>query len=428
MKKLTISRSNELWERAIKVIPSGTQTLSKGPDQFIRGVSPKYLVKGKGCHVWDIDGNEFIDYPMALGPILLGYDYPAVTKAAIKQIHMGTAFTLMHPVEVELAELLTEVIPCAEMVRFGKNGVDATSAAIRCARAYTGKDHIAYCGYHGYQDWYCAIHVRNKGVPVILRDFMHEFKYNDISSLERLFNENHGKIGAVIMEQPGTEPQNNFLQKVKDVAHKNNAVFIMDEIVTGFRYSLGGAQELYKVVPDLAAFGKGMANGFPLSAVVGKKEIMKTFDEIFFSTTYGGETVSIAASIATIKTMRKKDVVGHIWKQGKKLRNGLCKIIEGLKIDLKISGNPPRSGFEFQEQKGISASQIKSLFLQETIKRGVLFGGPVFITFSHKDKDIQKTLDASHNALNVVKKALDENNIAKYMEGEFIGDIFRKRD
>jgi glutamate-1-semialdehyde aminotransferase len=230
------------------------------------------------------------------------------------------------------------------------------------------------------------------------------------------------------MEQPGQEPQDNFLQKVIDLAHANGAVFILDEIVTGFRYALGGAQEYYKIKPDLACFGKGMANGLPLSAVVGKKEIMKEFEEVFFSTTYGGETLSLAAAIATINEIRNKNVISHIWEIGKILRAGLQKAADELGVNLEVTGNPPRSGLLFKDKVGEESLELRSLFLQETVKRGILFGGPIFISYSHTKEDIQKTLDASYEALRIVKKAIDEENVGKYLEGKVIKTVFRPRN
>lgn len=419
--------SNHWWERAQKVIPSGTQTLSKGPDQFVNGVAPKYLLRGKGSHVWDVDGNEYIDYPMALGPIILGYDYPDVNEAIISQLKQGTTFTLMHPLEVELAELLVDVVPSAEMVRFGKNGADATSAAIRISRAYTGRDKIAYCGYHGYQDWYAVATSRNKGIPNIFKEFIFSFEYNKIETLEKIFQEHNNEIGAVIMEQPGTEPEDHFLQKVKDIAHKNGAIFVLDEIVTGFRYALGGAQEYYDVTPDLACFGKGMANGMPISAVVGRKEIMSEFNDVFFSTTYGGETLSIAAAIATINEVRSKDVIEYLWRMGLKWKDSFNKLAKKVGVNAYVGGAGPRTHFVFRDSEGKESLEMKSLFLQETVKRGILFGGPIFMTFSHTDQDIERTLEASKTALEILEKATRERDIKKYMEGEMIGEVFRQR-
>lgn len=426
-KERDLSQSEYLWKRAIEIIPRGTQTLSKGPDQFVDGVAPKYLDRGEGCHVWDVDGNEYIDYPMALGPILLGYNYPSVIEAVTNQLRKGTTFTLMNPIEVELAELLVEIIPCAEMVRFGKNGADATMAAIRIARAYTGREHIAFCGYHGCHDWYAVTTSLNKGIPECNGKLIHAFEYNRLETLEQIFVEYPNRIATVIMEQPGEEPKDNFLQNIINIASKHGALFILDEICTGFRYSLGGAQEYYRIVPDLACFGKGMANGLSISAVVGKKEFMKELNDIFFSMTFAGETLSMAASVATIKEIREKGVIEYIWRQGEKLREGLQKVRDEIGINMEITGNPPRSGLVFRDSEGNESLDMKSLFLQETVKRGILFGGPIYISFSHTDADINRTLEASYEALKILKKAVDEGNIDKYMEGKKIGTVYRQR-
>ncbi len=424
---MNISKSEHLWKKAVEIIPRGTQTLSKGPDQFVDGVAPKYLDYGKGSHVWDTDGNEFIDYPMALGPILLGYGYPRVTEAVIRQLKKGTVFTLMHPLEVELAELLIETIPCAEMVRFGKNGADSTMAAVRIARAYTGRDHIAYCGYHGCHDWYAVTTSLNKGIPEFNSSLIHAFEYNKPGTLEKIFAEYPDQIAVVIMEQPGIEPEDNFLQKVIDAAHTNGALYVLDEICTGYRYSPGGAQEYYRIMPDLACFGKGMANGLPISAIVGKKEFMKELSNIFFSMTYSGETTAMAAAVATIKEIRDKNVIDYIWEKGGKLREGLRRIREETGVDMEIPGNPPRSGLVFRDFSGEVSMDMKSLFMQETVKRGILFGGPVYISFSHTDEDINRTLDVSYEALRILKKAVDEGDIDRYMEGKKVGSVYRVR-
>jgi len=425
-----LTKSKEYWTRAEQIIPAGTQTFSKGPTQFVQGVAPIYLQSGKGSHVFDVDGNEYIDYVMALGPITLGYSYPATNKAAIRQLEDGITFSLMHPLEVELSELLVELIPCAEMVRFGKNGSDVTSAAVRVSRAYTSRDKIACCGYHGWQDWYVGTTRMNRGVPESVKELTIPFEYNNIKSLDRIFTENKGEIAAVIMEPVTmTEPKDNFLQDVKELTHKNGAILIFDEIVTGFRLGLGGAQEYFGVTPDLATFGKGMANGMPLSAIVGKKEIMKEFGEVFFSFTFGGEAVSLAAAIATIGEIREKDAIGHFWRQGGKLKDGYNKLSKsfGLTDYTQCIGLPAYSALYFRDAKGDDSLEMKSLFQQEVIKRGILTIGVHLICLSHSDEDVAKTLAAYEDALKILRQAIDEGDIEKYLEGKKIQPVLRKR-
>ena len=425
----SLAKSNEYLERAKKIIPSCTQTFSKGPTQFVQGVAPIYLERGEGSHVFDVDGNEYIDYPLALGPITLGYNYQRVNEAIIKQLKDGITFSLMHPLEVELAELLVDIIPCAEMVRFGKNGSDATSAAVRAARAYTGRDIIACCGYHGWQDWYIGTTTRNKGVPKPVSDLTLTFEYNNINSLEEIFNRHPGEIAGVIMEPVGvTEPENNFLEQVKELTHKNGAVLIFDEIVTSFRIALGGAQEYYDVVPDLTACGKGMANGMPVSAVVGKREIMEIFDEIFFSFTFGGEALSLAASIATIREMKEKKVIEHMWRVGRKFQDGYNEIVRklGLDVNTQCVGLAPHTVITFNDDNGNESLEIKSLVQQELLKRGILFLGLQNFCYAHSDDDIQKTLKAVEESLSILKDALTDGNIQRFLKGVVVQPVFRR--
>jgi len=336
-KKRSIHQSQALLERAKAKIPCQTQCLSKGPTQFVQGVAPVYLQRGEGSHVWDVDGNEYIDFMSGLGPISLGYNYPATNEAIRSQLESGTTFSLMHPLEVEVAELLTEIIPCAEMVRFGKNGSDATSAAIRIARAYTGREHLAQWGYHGWHDWYAVTTSRCKGIPRRFAELIHPFAYNQIESLEKVFRQYPQEIAAVIMEPVGTSaPENNFLQKVRDLCDRYGALLIFDEVITGFRWALGGAQEFFQVIPDLACFGKSMANGMPLSAVVGRRDVMRASEEVFFSLTFGGECLSLAAAQATINEIREKDVIEHIWLQGRVLQEGLNQLSQEHGLGDKI--------------------------------------------------------------------------------------------
>lgn len=423
--KRRLEKSDALWARAQKLIPCGTQTLSKGPDQFVQGVSPKYIVRGKGSHVWDADGGEYIDYPMSLGAIILGHAYPAVNAAVSKQLRDGTLYTLMHPLEVEVAERLHETIPCAERVRFGKNGSDVTMAAVRVARAATGRDLVAYCGYHGWQDWFAVTTPRNKGIPQVFKDLIFPFTYNAPQSLADLLDSRPNRFAAVIMEVPAEEPANGFLQKVRALAHKHGALFILDEIVTGFRFAPGGAQQLYGVMPDLACFGKALGNGFPLSALVGKKEYMKELEQVFFSMTFGGDTMSLAAAAATLKTLKSEDVCAALWKKGRRLMDGFNALSAEIGSTVRLVGHPPRMGISCKDWDGEDSLDVKSLFLQETHKRGILFGGPVFPTFSHSDKDIARTLEASAEAMRIVKRAVEERNIDRYMEGKKLTVVFR---
>jgi glutamate-1-semialdehyde aminotransferase len=419
----SIAFSETLWKRALRVIPGGTQTLSKAPSQFVDGVSPKFLKRGSGSHVWDVDGNEYIDYPMALGPILLGYDYPAVTSAVIAQAREGTAFTLMHPLEVELAELIVELIPGAEQVRFAKNGADATSGAVRAARAITCREHVIATGYHGYHDWYIASTERDVGVPAANRALIHPVAFNDLGALEQALSAQ--ETAAVIMEIPAEDPHDGYLHDALELVHRNGALFILDEIVTGFRYAVGGAQERFGFVADLVCLGKGMSNGYPLAAVLGSARAMRAFEEIFFSTTFGGETLSLAAALATLETLRREPVIEHIWRRGAELRAGIERLAAEVSFGVELLGNPPRSALGFRDLDGQLSSALRGLFLQECHRRGVLFGGPIFTSYSHSEQDVARTLETIAAAFERMENASRAGDVLAQLDGNAPGGVFR---
>jgi glutamate-1-semialdehyde aminotransferase/spore coat polysaccharide biosynthesis protein SpsF (cytidylyltransferase family) len=425
----SIACSQELKKKADGLIPSCSQTFSKGPSQYVQGVAPVFLRGGEGSRVWDVDGNEYIDYPMALGSVILGHNYPAVTAAVRRQLEHGTNFSLPHPLEVEVAEKLVETIPCAEMVRFGKNGSDATSGAVRVARAYTGRDLIVCCGYHGWQDWYIGTTTRNLGVPKAIRELTLTFEYNKIESLKRVFDEHAGRVAAVVMEPVGIEaPRDGFLQAVQEIARRAGAVLIFDEVVTGFRLAPGGAQQYFGVIPDLACVGKAMANGFPISAVVGRREFMELFDEIFFSFTFGGEAISLAAAHATIDEIREKNALAHIWEQGQRLKDGYNVLAQafGVERNTQCVGLPPRTEAVFKDDSGAESPLLKSLFQQECLRRGILFSGGHNLCFSHSHDDVDRTLRAYRSAMEVLAEAIRHGDASAKLEGEPVKAVFRK--
>ncbi|MFC1631094.1 aminotransferase class III-fold pyridoxal phosphate-dependent enzyme [Candidatus Omnitrophota bacterium] len=424
-----LSQSLLLKQKALKLIPGCSQTLSKGPSQFVQGIAPVFLERGRGSHVWDVDGNKFIDYSMALGPIILGYNYPAVVAAVKKQLNSGTTFSLPHRLEVELAELLCQIIPGAEMVRFAKNGSDATSGAVRLARAYTGRDKIACCGYHGWQDWYIGSTTRSQGVPEQTRKSTLTFEYNNIDSLRLIFKKNKDQIACVIMEPAGTiKPKDGYLAQVKKLTAEHKALLIFDEIISGFRLSLGGAGEFFGVTPDLACFGKAMGNGFPISAIVGQRKIMRLFEQVFFSFTFGGEAVSIAAAIATIKELRRKDVIQHLWKQGGKLKQGFNALSTkyGYQEFIQSVGLAPRTVVVFKYKSGRENLLLRSLFQQECIKRGLLFTGVHNVCLSHSDRDIARTLSIYADCFKVISRAARKNRLSKLLKAKPVKPVFRQ--
>ena len=352
--------------RAEKTIPLGSQTFSKSRTQYPVGISPLYIQKAKGCKVWDIDGNEYVDLVSSLASVTIGYGNKKIERAVRNQLKKGVTFSLPGKLEAEVAELIVEMVPSAEKVRFGKNGSDATSAAIRLARAYTGRDDIAVCGYHGWQDWYIGSTTRNKGVPASVSNMTHTFAYNDFESLKRII-ENSPPLACVILEPMNTRfPENNFLEEIRLVTEKNGIVLIFDETITGFRFSRGGAQELFGITPDLATFGKGMANGFPLSAVVGKSEIMDEMENIFFSGTFGGELLSLAACKTVLEMHQSDEVVPQLIENGKNLNLELAELVESLDLTkvLSLSGHETWKFLNWNAQETVTVEELKTYFWQ----------------------------------------------------------------
>jgi glutamate-1-semialdehyde aminotransferase len=422
------ARSDELWERALRAIPVGTQTFGKSPRQWAFGTVPNFLQRARGSHVWDVDGNEYIDYGMALGPIILGYNYPRVNAAIADQLAQGSIFSLNHPLEVELSELLIELIPCAEMVRFGKNGSDGTSAAVRLARGYTGRDVILCCGYHGWQDWYIGSTSRHRGVPQAVRDLTVQFPYNDLDALKALLHRHHGNVAAVIMEPSNFEPPlPGYLEAVQGLTRESGAVLIFDEVLTGFRMALGGAQQYFGVTPDLAVFAKAMANGMPVSALVGSAEIMQLFSEVFYSFTFAGETLSLAAAVATIAELRETDALEVVWARGGQLKRGCLELIAefGLEGTVDCTGYDcwPRLSFTGQDSRQSMA--LETLFRQEVTKRGVLMRTGMFLSYSHSPADVDQTLVAYGSALELLAQAQRQGSIEDKLDGPVIEPVIR---
>ncbi|WP_183574607.1 aminotransferase class III-fold pyridoxal phosphate-dependent enzyme [Mucilaginibacter sp. X5P1] len=421
-----ITQSNKLYERALNVQKPVTQTLAKGPGQFTKGVAPKYLIKGKGSHVWDADGNEYIDFNAAIGPVSLGYAYPAVDNAIKKQLEDGITFSLMHPLEVELSELVQQVIPNAEAVKIAKTGADVCSAAIRVARAFTGRDKVFCCGYHGWHDWYIGITSRNAGVPEAVQDLTYTFEYNDIESIKAALDET---VAALILEPfIFQEPAPGFLQELAEVCKENGTLLIFDEMWTGFRIAVGGAQEYFNVKADLVVYSKACANGMPIALLTGRADVMELFNSKVFSyTTFGGEALSLAACIATINELIDKNVPQYLDEKGALLKDGYNKLAIELGMDKYTNciGFNCRTMVTFTPEAG-NGLEVKTLMQQEMIKRGVLWAGFHNMCYSHTDEDIDYTLLAYRNVLPIVKEAIESGNIKQYLKGEVLEAVFRK--
>jgi len=372
---LVLNQSNYWLDRSDHVIPGAAQTYSKSWRHHIRGVTPIFLERGKGANVWDVDGNQYVDLIQGLLPNILGYGHEEVNRAAYERANEGHSFSLAHPVEVELAERLCRIIPCAEMVRFGKNGSDATAGAVRVARAYTTRDHVAVCGYHGWQDWYIGTTSRSAGVPKAVRELAHAFPYNDPDALEGLLSSRKDQFAAVIMEPVNFNwPAPGYLEKIKEITHRHGALLIFDEICSGFHFSLGGAQKIFGVTPDLACFGKAMGNGWPISCIVGRREVMKTFEDAFVSFTFAGDVSAMAAANKVLDILEHGDAYARMTAAGTKLFDGARVLAKaaGLEDAFRIKGHPHWALFSFVDDHGVEDPLTRALWLQEITRRGVL--------------------------------------------------------
>lgn len=417
---MNFQKSRDLLDRAKKVLPAQTHTFSKGYKSFVDGTYPIFAESAKGSHFFDVDKNDFIDYVAALGPIILGYNYEPVVNAIKNQLDHGSIFSLPHKLEVEAAELMCNTIPNTDMAKFTKTGSDSVTAAVRASRAITKKDNIAYFGGGGvWHDWFTVITSRNQGIPKFQKNMIKFFEYNNIESLKKLLDDDK-EIGTVCMEPMIFEfPSNNFLSQVKKVAHDHDALLVFDEVQTGFRWSIGGAQEHFDVSPDLTAWGKAMANGMPLGSISGKTEFMNIFEDIFYSTTFGGETLSLAAFTATVSELKEKNVLTNIHEKGKKFQKQFKQLTNEMGISIPVDGHPSKIRLQFLDEEGNESLLIRSLFCQENIQNGIfLWQGPLFHTYSHSDDDSKKTLDSIEKSLKILKTAIESNNVEKMLKGK----------
>jgi glutamate-1-semialdehyde 2,1-aminomutase len=429
-------RSLAWRERCHAVIPGGAHTYAKGDDQF-PATAPGFIARGRGCRVWDVDGNEFIEWGMGLRAVSLGHGHPEVVEAAYEQARLGTNFSRPSPVELECAEALLELVPRADMVKFTKDGSTADTAAVKLARAVTGRSRVAICKEHpffSYDDWFIVATEMQRGIPPDVAELTLTFHYNELASLEALFERYPDEIACVVLEAERTEaPQDGFLTGIQELCRRTGALFVLDEMVTGFRWHIGGAQAYYDLDPDLSTFGKALANGFALSALTGKREYMelgglRTADERVFllSTTHGAETSALAAAIATMRVYREQDVVEKLWRQGERLLAGLDEAIRhaGVAGYFGVSGKPPCLLYWTRDQDGKPSQPFRTLFLQETIARGIIAPN-LIVSLSHDDDAVDKTVDAIAGALGVYAQAL-EHGVDLYLRGRPVQPASRR--
>lgn len=420
-----------------RVVPGGCHTYAKGDDQYPE-LSPGFIARGEGCHVWDVDGNEFIEYGMGLRSVTLGHAFPEVVAAVRDSLALGTNFTRPASLELECAEAFLQIVDGADMVKFTKDGSTATTAALRLARAFTGRDLVGVCAEHpffSYDDWFIGTTTMDGGIPESGRSLTVPFHFNDLASVEALFAAHPGQVAALFLEPARTEePDAGFLSGLQALCRKNGAVLVFDEMITGFRWHLGGAQKAYGVAPALSTFGKALANGFSLSALCGTREIMELGsgrrDEgrvFLLSTTHGAETPSLAAALATMDVYRREPVVEHLHRQGQRLAEGVSQRAEmrGLGRHVRAIGRPCNLAYSTLDPDGEPSQAFRTLFLQETIRRGVLMPSLV-VSYSHSDEDIDRTLDAVDGALEVYGRAL-EDGVEKHLVGRPSRMVFERR-
>ncbi|MCR9220176.1 MAG: aminotransferase class III-fold pyridoxal phosphate-dependent enzyme [Alphaproteobacteria bacterium] len=422
--------SNAFLERARAAVPLGSQTFSKSHIQYPAGRAPMFLTHGDGARVWDLDGNEYVDLVNGLLPVVLGYCDPDVDEAVRRQLDCGVSFSMATTLEAELAERLVRLIPCAEQVRFGKNGSDATTGAVRLARAMTGRERVALCGYHGWHDWYIGSTSRNKGVPEAIRALSSTFPYNDAGALEALLEAHPNDFAAVVMEiANATPPAPGFLETVRRLTEKHGVVLIFDEIITGFRFALGGAQQMVGVVPDLACFGKSMGNGLPISAVVGRESLMRGMEEIFFSGTFGGEALSLAAAIATIDKLEREDGIARLWRTGEAIANRVAARTErhGLSDVLSFAGYDPWRILAIQDHPHARKEAIRTRLLIELLDRGVLVGGGHNISCAMGGEEVERIVAAYDAALGVLADELSRPGLEQRLPCPAIEPVFKVR-
>ncbi|MBN1555896.1 MAG: aminotransferase class III-fold pyridoxal phosphate-dependent enzyme [Phycisphaerae bacterium] len=436
-----VTASNALYAQARERIPAATMLLSKRPELFAPGAWPVYFKRAWGSKVEDVDGNVYTDFVGDVGATLLGRADPDVNAAVRNVIEHGNFCTQNYPGEIELTELLCDIIPCAEQVRFARGGGEADVVAIRIARGFTRKDRVAFCGYHGWHDWYLSANLaddstldghllpglRPLGVPRPLAQTALPFQFNHLQSLKELLESRPGEFAAIIMEATRHHPpEKGFLEGVRKLADEHQAVLIFDEVVTGFRMSLGGAQEYFGVTPDIATFAKTISNGYPMAAVVGKKEIMRIVDEQFISSTYWTDAIGTAAALATIKKIRQTGAVEYVWELGTELMNGLKEAISRAGIPADVQGWAPLSILAFQDENPDVAAAMKTLFVRGQLSRGFLSSAMHYMMTSHTREDIQAYLSACEKSMKEVKHSLDKNTLMEDIEHRPSRPLFKR--
>ena len=433
------NKGHSLYERARLRIPGGTQLLSKRPELFLPDQWPCYYSKAKGVDVWDLDGNKYIDMSyMGLGACILGYSDSDVDSAVRTAINLGSMCTLNCPEEVELADLLCELHPWADMVRYARTGGEAMAIAVRISRARTGRDKVAFCGYHGWHDWYLSANLINKdaldghlllglkpaGVPRVLSGTAFPFSYNRIDELEAIVAIHKKELAAIVMEPVRNyEPKALFLEKVREIAEEIGAILIFDEVSSGWRLTTGGSHLLYGVIPDIAVFAKGISNGYPMAAIIGSGDAMQAAQDSFISSTYWTERVGLTAALATIRKHKQFAVPEHLIRVGKRIQSGWKECADNNNLRISVSGIPPLSHFSFDYENGL---EIRTLFTQEMLQRGFLAADAFYASYAHQENNIESYFEAVDEVFGSISVAVETGTVEKALKGPVAHSGFQR--
>lgn len=434
-----MGKSQELYKKAKKLIPGGSQLLSKRPEMFLPELWPAYYKKAKGCEIWDLDDKKYVDMSyMGLGACILGYADNDVNKAVKKIVRSGNMSTLNCPDEVELAEVLCGIHPWAGMVRYARTGGEAMSIATRIARAKSGKDIVLFCGYHGWHDWYISANLFDGssldshllpglnplGVPKSLKGSAYPFYYNDAEGFLKLANKYKGRVGVIVLESiRNNYPTKEFIDAVKKAVKDLNIVLIVDEISAGWRLNAGGAHMILGIEPDIAVFAKGISNGFAMAAIIGKKEVMRVAQDTFISSTYWTEGIGPAAALATIKKIRDLNVPEHLIRMGKLVQKGWKDAAEKYGLSVDVGGIYPLSHFSFKNKNNL---ELKTLFTQSMLEKGFLATTAFYPSYTHKKHHIDRYLEAADRTFDFISGVVGKNSVKRYLKGPVCHSGFKR--
>ncbi len=436
----SVAKSMAVYERAKGLIPGVTQLVSRRPTLGALGVSPIYASRAKGCRIWDVDGNEYVDWMSGVGPIILGYADEVVDAAVKEQIDRVGTSSLVHETAVDLAEELVRLIPSAEMVRYAKGGGEACTIAVRIARGVTGRDKVLFCGYHGWHDWYLAANLGEErldthllpgidptGVPSALEGTAIPFAYGNLGMLEGLLEEHDGEVACIIMEPMRTElPPKGYLEGVRELATRFGAALIFDEVSCGFRIALGGVQEYTGVTPDLSVFAKAISNGYPMAAVVGKREFMEPVSQMFISSAYWDDPIGVVAALTTLKELQRRDAVGHFERIGRSFKEKINRAAREIGVSAEAVGVDAHPGIRFTMEDPLTRKKVGTLFIQENARRGVILSTGFFFNCAHDEAALDQTEAAVRESFGIIKEGIEEDRLDDLLDCDLQGDLFRR--